>query len=290
MKLLFLDDSYQKESKYLGYGGFCIDQAEVRGLAEDVYKLKMFFKIPESVEIKWSPPKDHFLRTKFKGKREDLYRKAIHLLQKHKTRIMCAVHSLDECYPISLHNWKKKEAFLWAAKEQLTYLAERFESIYLEAANDNGLIISDEYGQKEGEESIICNFSTDMIVGTKYHQLQRICMIPLMSLSKYTPHLQLADVVIGTVVSSLSGSPYGKVLFEDIAKIFVTNPNKGATSFGSTFSYAVLGYGLKLFPKKFQRTNKLFEELGLDGKYLVTEKGLQIKEEILKDNTEPWND
>jgi len=277
MRFLFLDDSYQKKSEYLGYGGFCIDGVNSRKMADDIQSLKKQFKIPNTVEIKWSPPKHHFLKTKFKGVRQELYRTALQILQKYNAKIICAVHSLGECYP-KMYNWKMKDILVWGAKAQLTYIAERFQSIYLECCNDWGIIIADEYGQREGEESIISNFSADMIIGTRYHQLEKICMIPLTTSSKYAAHLQLADVIVGIVVSSLSGSRYGIELFEDVAKMFLTNPYKKSIAFGSTFSTAVLGYGLKLFPQKFQNSHmKIFE--ALDVKYIVTNEGLREREE-----------
>jgi hypothetical protein len=103
MKFLFLDDSYQKKSDYLGYGGFCIDGTNLRKMGDDIRALKKEFKIPESVEIKWSPPKKHFLRTRFKESRQDLYRAGVAILRSHDARIICAVHSLSECYP-RMHN------------------------------------------------------------------------------------------------------------------------------------------------------------------------------------------
>jgi hypothetical protein len=118
-----------------------------------------------------------------------------------------------------------------------------------------------------------------MVFGTTYHQLAKICMVPLTSSSKYVLHLHLADIVIGIVVSTLSGSQYGIELFEDVAKMFLTNPHKKSESWGSMFSSAVLGYGLKLFPQRFQREKrKIFE--GLDNKYVVTDEGLKETKDI----------
>ena len=274
MKILFLDDSYRKGKGYLGYGGYCLDGESVKPLASNLAELKRGYKIPKDVEIKWSPPKSHFLNTKFRGVRYDLYRDMLQLLGKHGARAICAVHSLNECYGKQLYNWKSEELLIWAAKEQFKFLAERFESIYLEGSSDCGIIISDEYGQRDKEDSLIQGFSSDMLFGTVYHRFQRICMIPLMSDSKYLPDLQFADVIIDIVVASLSESKYGLELFEDVAKLFITNPHKGSLSFGSVFSSAVMGYGLKLFPAEFKREKEkaLFEDL--NEKYLVTNEGL----------------
>ena len=91
MKFLFLDDSYQKKSEYLGYGGFCIDGPNVRKMSDDIRLLKKEFKIPDSVEIKRSPPKDHFLNTKFKEQRRHLFKAALKVLKEYPFRPMVCV-------------------------------------------------------------------------------------------------------------------------------------------------------------------------------------------------------
>lgn len=55
MKILFLDDSYLSKRKYIGSGGFCLNFQSVRPLADDLCDLKRKFRIPQDVEIKWSP-------------------------------------------------------------------------------------------------------------------------------------------------------------------------------------------------------------------------------------------
>ena len=72
MKILFIDDCYRKDETYLGHGGFCIDQAHLRTLSNDLSKLKETYKIPYNVELKWSPGKRHYLRTNFEGNRQKL--------------------------------------------------------------------------------------------------------------------------------------------------------------------------------------------------------------------------
>lgn len=65
MRLLFIDDSRQKDQKnnnkeYVGYGGFCIDAIEVKSLNTDFYAIREKYNIPRNIELKWSPDKDHF--------------------------------------------------------------------------------------------------------------------------------------------------------------------------------------------------------------------------------------
>lgn len=276
MKALFLDDSYQKEKNYLGFGGFCIDESRIRLLIEDILDLKNDFNIPRWVILKWSPGPKHFLRTKFTGNRQELNNEAIQLLHKHNATIICAVHDLNDCYGVRLYQWDFKRARLWATKEQFRSISERYETPYLSDDNDNGLIIADHYSDVEGEISLIREASLDFERGTKYRKFQKICMPPFTSTPKDCSPLQIADIVIGVVVSSLAKNIYGLRLFEEVAKLFLKDPHKGSPSFTLKFSRAVMGFGLKLFPPNFGRAGReLFEDL--DNKYEWTDKGLVSK-------------
>lgn len=279
MKILFVDDCYREDEEYLGHGGFCVDEANLRTLANDFSKLKETYEIPDNVELKWSPPKRHYLRRNFEGSRQKLYRDAILLLHKYKVNIICAVHDLRECYGVKLHRWTIKRARLWVAKQQFRLLAERFERPYLQQSNDVGMIIADHYGDKKGETAIIEETNLAMIFGTRFQKFERICMLPLMARSKDCPFLQLADLIIGIVVCSLANSQYAISLFDDLALLFLKNPHKNASAFSSIYSASVLGFGLKLFPKNFRLVGtSLFGEI--DDKYVYTDEG--IKERIVK--------
>lgn len=274
MKALFLDDSYQKEKNYLGFGGFCIDESKIRILIEDILNLKSEFNIPRWVILKWSPGPKHFLRTKFTGDRQELNNKAIQLLHKHDATIICAVHDLNDCYGVRLHQWDFKRTRIWATKEQFRFISERYETPYLSI--DNGLIIVDHYSDVEGETSLIREASLDFERGTKYRKFQKICMPPLTSTSRDCSPLQIADIVIGVVVSSLAKNYYGLRIFEEVAKLFLKDPRESSSTFTLTFSRAIMGFGLKLFPPNFGCAGtELFEHL--DKKYKWTDKGLVSK-------------
>lgn len=272
MRLLFIDDSHQKN--YLGYGGFCIAESDLAGLKTDLAKLKGDFGIPETVELKWSPDPKHFLRTRFTGERHDLYRTCIALLKKYDTPVICAVHDLSSCYGRSLHNWDMNRTILWATQGQVKYLAERFETPYLSLNDDRGIIISDQYGDRKGESTLVEDVSEALKKGTQFRQFERICMPPLMTYSRYSPPLELADIVVGVIVSALADNRYGRELFPEVAVLLLRNPNEGSLSFASVLSVAVLGYGLILFPSTCRsEAVKLFKDL--DKKYVYTKQGLK---------------
>lgn len=273
MKVLFLDDSYRREDRIFGYGGFCIDGSQVRALGDEVARLKERFGIPRGVELKWSPPRGHFLRGRFQGVRRELYREALAILAGHEARVVCAVHFFNACYGYQLHRWTLERTMRWAARQQMTFLAERFHRPYLAAESDSGMIIVDEYADRDVREEILRGFSLDMLFGTDFEKLDRISMLPLMTASRLSPQVQLADIVAGVIVAAVGGSRYGLQLFDQLAELFLWNPHQGAASFASLFSSAVIGFGLKVFPTGCAgEARKLFNQL--DQKYVVTDKGL----------------
>jgi len=279
MRVLFLDDSYQSfnRNRYLGYGGFWLEADRIKELTRGILSLKDKHGIPPDVDLKWSPNPKHFLRTKFRGKRQNLYADAITLLNENEAKILCAVHHLDSCYGIRLYNWDFKRIRLWATKQQCKFIAERFETVCLSEDNQVGLIVVDHYSDIEGEVSLIKDIGIDFENGTEYCSFDGLCIAPLTATPQYCTPLQLADIVVGIIVSAITGNKYGLALFDDIAPMFVLNPQRDAISFASMFSAGVLGWGLKLFPSGFAATGwSLFHDL--DQRYVYTsEAGLALK-------------
>jgi len=279
MHILFLDDSYNKQQKYLGHGGFCIQDSQIGQLTKEIEALKKSYGIPLDVELKWSPAPSHYLNTKFAGSRQRLYKDAIEILYNHNVNVICAIHSLKDCYAVKSYGWDSEQTRIWATKQQLKYISERFEKPYLSICGDCGLIIADEYGGgSERQSSITEQVSWDISSGTRYRQFEKLSIHPLTTISKYCPPLQLADLVIGIVVSSTAGSNYALRLFEKVAKLFLVDPFERSILFACTFSCAVLGFGLTLFPQDFriEKGRKLFNEL--DARYIYTPEGFKERE------------
>jgi len=282
MKLLFIDDSRQKDQKderkeYIGCGGFCIDATEVNFLKEEFYSIREKFNIPIYVELKWSPDKDHFLNKEFQGNREKLFKEILLLLIKYDVSLLCAIHDIYECHGMKNYNWEINKAVLWATKEQFKYLAERFEKPYLEEKNDIGLIIADHYSNRKEESNIIRQSKFYINHGTEFYKFNRICLIPLTASSKDSPFIQIADLIIGIIVGSLANSKYALNLFNDISLLFLKKPHKDGIEFSDSISGSVLGFGLKLFPRNFIiRGMNIFDQI--DKKYIYTDKGIKERE------------
>lgn len=272
MQLLFLDDSFHKQSWHLGYGGFAIEASSLKPLAEEVALLKADVGLPPSAEIKWSPPPGHPLRTKLKGTRHDLYQRAIAILHRHGARALCAVHALRECYGVAHHKWTRDRAVRWAAHQQLRFLAERFAAPLLSTVDDEGLVICDHYSSRTDDVKATESFRHDLAQGTDYATLERIPHVMLMADSKHSPAIQLADVVVGVATSALAGNKYGGALFPHLAPILLSNPH----TFAGSPSTSILGYGFKVFPVSATGSaRQLFSEL--DANHVITREGWRAR-------------
>jgi len=262
MKVLFLDDSFQKKTKYLGYGGFCVGSDKLRSVNDALSTLKKNYKIPNHVELKWSCDPEHYLRTKFKGSMKDLIHNALNILQINDCKLLVAAHSLSDCYGYRIHQWTLPETIKWATREQLKYLSERFSLNLLEIDADNGIVIIDNMPSRESESYILRNYTFEMMFGTTYSSFDRISMVPLLANSKHCTHIQLADLVVGILISALSGSEFAKEFLQDLAPLFVQRPVKECVEFSSTWTSAVIGYGIVLFPKELKVVAKgLFNDI-----------------------------
>ena len=245
MHLLFLDDSHRRKDNLLGIGGYSIALDQAKALAKGLLGVKRKHGVPPDVEIKWSPPKNHWLKSHFAGKRAELYTDVLSLLGKHNATVFSVVHVLDECYGPVKHGWKKTRTLAWAARQQLKFVAERFHRPYLTRLDSAGFIVMDQFHSRTEEEEIIKTVSITLQFGSRFEKFERICLNPLTASSVNSPQIQVADVVAGVVVGALAGSAYAVDQFSELIPRFLFNPP--STSVG-TFSKAVSGYGLKVFP------------------------------------------
>jgi len=257
MKFLFLDDSKQKVKnkfwEYVGYGGFCIDSKNIQKMEFDFYHIRKQYKIPQHIELKWSPNKLHFLNKEFCGNRTDLFKEIISLLGKYNSKVLCAVHDINECKIVSEKKWSMEQAYLWAANEQLKFLISRYCNPYLEKKNDIGLIIADHYGDKKGENDLIFQSKKYINEGKIFKKFNRICLPPLTVSSKDLPFIQLADLIIGITVGALVKNRYAEKLFHKFKRLFL---NKSLDNSGYPHDLnpeLIFDYGLKLFPNHFKK-------------------------------------
>jgi len=245
----------------------------LRPLLKGFRALKTQFKIPQDVELKWSPDRKHYLRTKLKD-RTGLYLAVLKLLIKHNVRCLCAIHHLQECYGMKLHGWTIDQAKSWAAKTQIEWLAERFQSPLLVRTSSKGLLIIDRMSHGTDEKETIRSLEADLLYGTGYQQLTNITLNLMPADSCICAPLELADLIIGVAVSWFGGGKWSEPLFPELIPQFLYKYYEQANvKFAANPSTVILGYGLKLFPDTLLKTGrKRFKEL--DERFLFTETGV----------------
>ena len=269
MKLLFLDDSSQAGGNYLGYGGFCIDEASIRPLAFDLAKLKRKHGIPSNIELKFSPGQKHYLMTEFTGDLNKVRKEAAGLLHRYDASVICAVRSFTgEVHPKDY----RKEILRASTEEQLNLILERF-NMHLSGSGQKGMVIMDEYADIKEGKKILEEAYESVTNGTEFMRLDRIAMVPVMTSSHHVPHMQLADIVIGSVVAALCNKRHGLELFKIIAKCFRYKPHK-SDDCRDSFWNVVNGAGLKLIGRElFPIAEDLFK--GIEPPIVCPEHGIE---------------
>jgi len=246
MHLLFLDDSHRRKEHLLGVGGYAIDLERAKPIAKGLTEVKRKHGVPQDVEIKWSPPKNHWLKKEFKGERAELYADVLALIIEQNATVFSVVHVLNECYGPTTHLWKEPRTLAWAAREQLKFVAERFHRPFLTGLNSSGFIVMDQFHSRSKEQEIIQTVSITLQFGSRFEKFDRICLNPLSASSINSPQIQVADIVAGVIVGALAKSPYALDQFPALIPQFLFNPPSESAG---TFSESVSGYGLKVFPR-----------------------------------------
>jgi hypothetical protein len=279
MKICFLDDSHRRQESLLGLGGFFIDDSVVRAIGDGLKEVKMAHGIPTAIEIKWSPNPRHYLRTHFRGHRPTLYRDVLGLLRIFQARVLAVVHLLSDCHGIRLYNWSEERILSWAAHQQLKFVAERFQRPGLTSTDEYGVIICDQHHSRSEEEEVLRTFDFTLSRGTEFIALDRILMNPLMAPSITSPHIQIADVIIGVIVGALAGSGYALELLDILVPQFLWNPHERAVTFCCTYTSGVIGYGLKVFP--LASSHLAYSLLSpYNARYTITNEGLCEQEKV----------
>ncbi len=249
MKLFFIDDSYYRRERTLGQGGIVVDETELRSLQDGIRAIKLKHKIPLYVELKWSPGRDNYLRTRFKGDTDQLYKDAFDLLHNHNCVCLCALHLLGECHGYKAHGWTINTTKKWAIDNQITYLAERFQKMLVVDNNSFGIMIMDRMQEYGSEADVVRALEFELLHGTRFEKLSNITLNLLSADSKLCAPIQLADLVIGATVNWICGGKRSQRLFPEFFTRFLHDgygePHRMLSGLPSG---VIIGYGLKLFP------------------------------------------
>jgi hypothetical protein len=233
VEFFFGDESTQKGArdgmgKLVAFGGVFVSDDEIKDLDADIDAVAKTHKIPRGTELKWSPPKNNWIRDNLVGAdREQCYRQ---VLEAAATR---GVRALVVLLDTGRTTVKGDKAF----EKALDWSWERIE-MHLATEGASGVIVADRPGGKPSDdEEFLEAYLNRMTIGTDYVKRDRVLLNILTTPSHLVRGLQLADLVTGITTAAVAGNPFGLALVDAVTPLLITN------SLGT-----IGGTGLKLFP------------------------------------------
>lgn len=248
---MFIDDTVQKERKYVGIGGVIFHDDCIDNLFGMFRNTKRVHGIPSEEKIKWSPRRDSWIYRNLIGdKRISAYSALLDLVGLHGRAVMVAVVQRDMT---SLDTIQTK----WKCLE---FITERFQFFLQSQEDKNGIIIADFPGSGEDEKKLLSDYYQLLDQGTSFVKPKNVVMNLLTTESYLNPRLQIADLITGVTTAMCAGQRRYAPHFWPIVK---RNLYQGV--YGS-----IIGCGLKIFPRETTEGTyvRLFPETFEDGEFV----------------------
>ena len=237
MEIFFADDSGQRGyrggmGRLIAMGGLFLDEAQLRPLKDAVDALCREAGVPDGTELKWSPPRENWIRDNLKGpRRTELHCRAIRAARDLGGRVAVVV-------------WDTGRTTLngaGALRKVVDYLFERV-TMHLEDRGQRGLIVADRPsgGGRKDEDALLEDVVGTMESGTGYVKSTQVVLNLVTTPSHLSRHLQVADLIVGCTTSMIAGEgQFAPPLFDEMRPMLIAN----------AYGY-VGGTGLKLFPSE----------------------------------------
>jgi|GEM_PF-1895349 hypothetical protein len=234
MYMVFVDDTKQKSkranlSSLISLGGFAFKAENVKPFAEAFWAIYDAHKVPRDAELKWSPDG----KTSWWVQPENR-----HLLTPVREAVLRAAR--DHEAVAFVVSWDTDESGFQRQTPERLVLRFIFERVAMMLQNkpDIGVLIFDEPGGGRKDQDAWLESSlvlTDS--GTEYVTTDGIVMPILTAASHHHPHLQAADLLVGSVTAAFVGSSYGQDLMPLVKPMLHTN-----------WRGEIGGSGVKLYP------------------------------------------
>lgn len=236
MWLVFVDDTKQKGLRQgmghlLALGAVAFEERQVAPYAARVRAIYSEHDVPEhsefDTELKWSCRKDSWFKRAPGSESLTLLREqCLEAAQACEARATAVVFDLGRT---SVQDRR-------AEKLVLEYLYERVSMMI--PPGERAVIVFDKPGgSHKDEDAWISNTRRLTSVGTSYVGPESVILPILTAPSHHHPHLQLADLVAGSLTAAVAGVDYGLDLMAAVKPLLHTNAHGG-----------IGGTGLKLFP------------------------------------------
>jgi hypothetical protein len=209
MNILFIDDTEQSNSNYIGIGGVIFHDDYLKDLCSLFKQKKAEHGIPPEEEIKWSPPSDSWIAKNLRGEnRVAAYSDILSLVDSLKGKLIVAVKQRDS----------SKQSLREAKWECIKFVTERFQ-FYLQNHEDRrGIIIADFPASKKEEKKLLQDYYQLLEKGTEYVKPINIVMNLLTTESHLNPALQVADLVVGITTGMCTPRRKHTLQYWDIVK------------------------------------------------------------------------
>lgn len=244
----FGDDSKQSGlrsgmGQLLGLGAVIFPEDQLRSFSQAIRDLRDEHGIPHDVEFKWAMPHgmaNYFRQRDEPGLQDTIRASMIRLAAEHQATACVVVWDLGRT---TLQGDR-------AERKVLSFLYERI--IGALARTHLGVLVFDKPGGDHQDEDAWIGRTLELTeYGTSYVGPDAMVLPVLTAPSHHHEHLQLADLVVGSVTAAVAGNPYGMALMPELRAILHRN-----------YHGWVGGTGLKVFPDDL--TNLYYHVLGED--------------------------
>jgi len=219
MQVLFLDDSRQRRCNrermgpLVAVGGVSLAVEGVRSLDQNLDSIcREEFGFPDGEPFKWSPARDHWMRTNLVGElRYEFFR-----------RVLAVAREQGAVGRVVIVDSDKGQAHSDAPSSEidvLTMTLERFD--YSIRADELGIVIvARPSGGRRDEDKFLSDCAEMLSSGTRYSKFNRVALDVLTMPSNSSRLLQLADLVVSITTAMVAGhTEFAGNVFEDVKDI-----------------------------------------------------------------------
>jgi hypothetical protein len=237
--IAYVDDTKQRGRRrdmgqLVALGAAIFGEAQIQPFGEAFRALYDEFEVPHDVELKWSNPQGRNWWAESdanKAKQTPMRERVLQIAHEHDARVVVVVW--DEGGGVATAGGDGPEDSV------IKFMFERI-SAQLENAGNRGLIVFDKPGGDHRDEANWLTGRAELVrLGTEYVKPNAIVSQVLTAPSHLHPHLQLADLVAGSMTAAVAGNRYGLALVPLIKPMMCIN-----------FWSRIGGTGLKLYPDK----------------------------------------
>ena len=222
MRIAYVDDTKQHGKRegmgdLVALGAVIFDEEQVQPFAESFRAAYDALGIPHEIELKWAYPQGNnwFRATDNTALQTPLREAVLKAAAHHQARAIVVAWDLDG--GVATAGGEGPEDAV------VTFMFERI-SMQIENSGNRGLIVFDKPGGDHRDEADWLSNRSEMVrVGTQYVKPNAIVTQVLTAPSHLHPHLQLADLVAGSVTAAVAGNWYGLELVPLVKPMMCTN-------------------------------------------------------------------